>query len=111
MTPLQALEMLAQFIIEKDDNTDFSASVIEAHNEIKKALTPPTADEVCEAIEEEIDKEVFYDKEHQKFYSWYGDDECIYCRLAWEGAKEYVIESCFSPKVIIIIGRFYEAQL
>ena len=48
MTPLQALEMLAQFIIEKDDDTDFSASVIEAHNEIKKALTPPTADEVCE---------------------------------------------------------------
>ncbi len=104
MTPLQALEMLAQFIIEKDDNTDFSASVIEAHNEIKKALTPPTADEVVNAIQDEIEWETEF--RDNGFY--FKDTADYIAKLDDEGRLLYGLHP--TPKTSSLISRFYEAQ-
>jgi len=104
MTPLQALEMLAQFIIEKDDNTDFSASVIEAHNEIKKALTPPTADEVCEEIENVLGEKIIYNC--GSFYNTRETAEV--CAIGNLGSVYF--STHLPPHIITLIGRFYEGQ-
>lgn len=104
MTPLQALEMLAQFIIEKDDDTDFSASVIEAHNEIKKALTPPTADEVCEALSDYLGETVVYSC--GSFYNARETAEA--CAIGNLGLVYF--STHLPPRLITLIGRFYEAQ-
>ena len=82
-------------------------------NIIKKALTPPTADEVCMALSEWLITKVVYKHKTKTFYlkqstfnvelvSYYYDKD----------RKDYVIHFEFAeplpPHLITLIGRFYE---
>jgi hypothetical protein len=102
---LEALKGLAQFIIENDDNTDCSASAIEWHNIIKKALTPPTAEEVCEALEKYVEYgEVKYD--HNEFFIY--QDKKRYSISNYAYKNQYQVYAYLPPHLITLIGRFYE---
>jgi len=73
-------------------------------NIIKKALTPPTAEEVCEALKSyfghHVDK-IFYDNESKSFR-----DEIN------PNLVEYLFDITYlkdiPPSLITLIGRFYE---
>lgn len=82
----------------------------EIFNTIKQALTPPTANEVCEALSEYYkDYEVTYLKEEKTFvrtnYAYTFD-------IVWEDAGEICFKknTTLPPRLITLIGKFYESE-
>ncbi len=108
---LEALEILKANAILFDDGTDFGASMLEAICDIEKALTPPTADEVCEALSEFYGKKVIYVADVKKF-AYEGVDGWQEICYFGKNFKGDVIRFSFRlpPHLITLIGRFYEAQ-
>ena len=76
---------------QKKHNIEFHTDELEY---IKKALTPPTADEVCKALSEYLKRNVYYEDGMFKVHSdVYG---------------EIVDLNTLPPHLITLIGRFYE---
>ena len=98
MTPLQALEIvkgLGQRYTEND--TEYQEAAIL----LTSLVTPPTADEVCEAILNDIDFGCYF--KDGVFY-FFDDSEMI--KLNDKGGLQF---NCYpKPRTISLIARFYE---
>lgn len=83
---------------------------------VAKALTPPTADEVCEALSkcEDLDKHSFitYMPENKSFtlFKQFRDDDCYEADLVRYEKGTIYIAKHYPPHLITLIGRFYKAQ-
>jgi len=99
-----------------EDCSKLDLDYVSKHNlmddlrEIKKALTPPTADEVCEVLSKKVKRPVkfdgdnFYYIEQRQYY-----DECDEIICGWSySPKELSFETDLPPRLITLIGRFYE---
>ena len=106
---LEALRVLKANAILFDDGTDFGASMLEAISELDKSLTPPTADEVCEALSEFYGKKVIYVADVKKF-AYEGVDGWQEICYFGKNFKGDVIRFSFRlpPHLITLIGWFYE---
>ena len=102
---LEALRVLKANAILFDDGTDFGASMLEAISELDKYLTPPTADEVCEALSEYLKEPIKYVRT-----SFVNERETAeVCGLF--GLDNYDLvdfNTPLPPRLITLIGRFYE---
>ena len=71
-----------------------------------QALTPPTADEVCEALSEEFGHTYYYDEELRDFWcEEFGSDDHM---ITWYLSNEPLNELVDYPHLMTLIGRFYE---
>lgn len=79
---------------------------------IRKALTPPTSDEVCEALSAYYDDKVSYSNERYNHMFYFEGSKLGIIRLI--DSKIYFIQSDYHktnilpPHLITLIGRFYE---
>lgn len=91
---LEEVNNLIDYYVEESTTYDSWQVIIEA-------LTPPTADEVCKALSEFIDREVTYDDAKKDFV-----DECR------NSVEHFLFDSYhlknIPPHLITMIGRFYE---
>lgn len=121
MTPLQALEAITA-LNEPVDESIYN----EAINVLRQALTPPTADEVCEAIKKYLDEYDEYYKDYKVRYSVsddglsksfeafimeeYGEYSETICGV-FRGASDCNFGIPITNiKLVVFIVRFYEAQ-
>jgi hypothetical protein len=77
-------------------------------NDLKNYLTPPTADEVCEAIQKELDYgtvEYFGGNREFMFFNHGEKQNITDCY-----GDIYKITGFYKSSTITLIGRFYEAQ-
>lgn len=81
---------------------------LECEEEIKKALTPPTEEEVCEALTDWGIKMGDWERVWYKDGIFYADEWTL-CYINKDGALEINCEDLL-PKDHILLGRFYEAQ-
>ena len=90
-------------IVHGDWSEDVSIKIIE------QVLTPPTTDEVCEALSEFYGKKVIYVADVKKF-AYEGVDGWQEICYFGKNFKGDVIRFSFSlpPRLITLIGRFYE---
>ena len=99
---LEALEVIKEW----SGVRDIDISDLEHYKYLEKALTPPTADEVCEALSEYYGKEVIYEKQFKEFRKGFRvvayPRENIY--------NEYDLLG-IPPHLITLIGRFYEGEI
>ena len=87
---------------------------------IRKALTPPTADEVCKALEEEYGKKFYYSKGEKIFYTWSEGGKTAFTggngQAVGGDVHNMITLGMFklgekvrtNPHLITLIGRFYE---
>lgn len=68
-----------------------------------KALTPPTADEVCETLKEYLKRDCYYDEKRKYF----GDEDLIIICLMPE--DKLYIAYMLPSHIITMIGKFYES--
>ncbi len=73
---------------------------------ITKALTPPTADEVCKALSEQLKEKVSYGV--KEFYYKIENTECVMFVIETYGDGLWSINSYLPPHLITLIGRFYQ---
>ena len=78
---------------------------MEALHHIKEALVTPTADEVCEALEEETGKRVKYKEDNQAFIEF---DSQKYILLPSDVG--ITVHYRLHAKTLIMIGSFYEGN-
>lgn len=77
---------------------------------MQKALTPPTADEVCEAFSEHDDfDEVYYDDSTKGFYS--NDIAICYLGINHNKTPIIIFEYDLPPHITTLISRFYEGEV
>ena len=69
---------------------------------ILQVLTPPTEEEVCEALEKHTTFLTAYNKHEKEFFD---DNGCI-CYLI--NGRTYFNDIALPPHLITLIGRFYE---
>lgn len=98
MTPLQALEIVKGL---GQRYTELDNEYIEACDVLEKSLTPPTSDEVCEAIKEDTGFEIEY-----KYKTFANVNGVVY--TTYDGKIRTNLS--LTPKTFTLIGRFYEAQ-
>lgn len=77
-------------------------------NKIEKALTPPTADEVCEALSEYFDRNVYYESgrflyRKEEFYN-----QPFIIAYKYKSGLVELTKNVLPPHLITLIGRFYE---
>lgn len=104
-------------------SVDTSNTIEEAHDDvfpiIRKALTPPTSDEVCEALNKwyvDITDDLLiatindftYDKDKKRFYKRMLNQpyQMTMCRLDTNDCVQ--LREPLPPRLITLIGRFYE---
>ena len=101
-----------------EDCSKLDLDYVSKHNlmddlrEIKKALTPPTADEVCEALSEYLQRKVNIYSDNTFYYTeqrQIGECDEIICGYGWENEHHTIaFEIDLPPNLITLIGRFYE---
>lgn len=92
--------------LNKYGNYRVAVDNLEEYNIINKALTPPTEQEVCEALSEYYGKEVIVDKRYK--------DTVFVVRQGSIVAKTDTHElylTWLPPRLITMIGRFYEGKV
>lgn len=77
--------------------------VIDEHESLKK---PPTADELCKALSEQLKLKVSYSA--KQFYYKIENTECIMFVTETYGDGLWSINEYIPPHLITMIGRFYE---
>jgi len=78
-----------------------------ALNAIEQALTPPTVDEVCDALSEYGKKTGDWEKVWFKDNTFYADEWTL-CYMNKNGGLE--LSSDIDAKSHILLGRFYESE-
>lgn len=94
----QALSCVIEELINQGVKTKLNKEL----NILIQALTPPTEEEVCEALSEWTNETVIYDKERKDFYYWFQENEKVYI-------ADFKLNE-LSNKCITLIGRFYEKE-
>jgi len=82
---------------------------MEALYHIEKALTPPTAEEVCKALSEFVGREVSYTNK-QFHYIIKNTQVLIYVTETYNN-KTFSLGVYLPPHLITLIGRFYEGEI
>lgn len=77
--------------------------------DVWKDSTPPTEQEVCEALSEYFKKDVKFSKETKEFYYWEDEYMTVFITETY-GDGRYNLGVYLPPHLITLIGRFYEAQ-
>ena len=115
MTPKEAFKeykQVAQWLVDGEfDNYSpyikLGKDLLEIAPIIEQALTPPTVEEVCEALRVELKWLIIYDEKKKSFChidtANLREIQAIYMR----DNKLYVSQP-LSPSTITLIGRFYE---
>ena len=113
------LEALYYLLTEAITNGDGTNKVDNEHvrvcyDMLTKAITPPTADEVCKALSEYLSRGVKKDKDNNFYYSeqkqYYGECDEIICGYGWEHEHHTIaFEFDLPPHLITLIGRFYQS--
>lgn len=100
---LEALDQIKDTFIKNEYGESRGSSYdygIGLYEEIKKYLTPPTADEVCKALSEYLGYNVIYGTH----YTFVGENE-----ICWFEHGRVVFNMYdLPPHLITLIGRFYE---
>ena len=107
---LEALEAVRK---EFQSRLDFPVNLTPEYRLLKKALTPPTVEEVCAALSEYLEREVKISKEKSFYYSQIshcGEVDEIICGYGWEDTHYTIgFEIDLPPHIITMIGKFYES--
>ena len=100
----KALALLVEKAIygNKENNR---GSIFEAEKTIKQALTPPTAEEVCEAI---LDSDNGITKVEYRFNNVYGKMDFLIYEGSWNSWVSDWGMLSLPPRIVKLIGRFYE---
>lgn len=115
MTTLEALEIVLHTSLwdcYNDEPHEWTKKETEAYELLKKALTPPTSDEVCEALSEHYRQPISYTNNGYKngfhtenqFIIVYRDGKIIFTN------REYFAHD-YQPSTATLIGRFYENEV
>lgn len=101
-TTTEAMEALNTLYIRANRGSTFkqAAENVELENEIRQALTPPTVDEVCDALSEYMEEEVIYKEKRFSANAW------VICGINKKGLI-YINEELL-PKLGKMIFEFYE---
>ena len=75
----------------------------------KKALTPPTEEEVCKALSEYFEKTVYFFENRGFFVQRYKEKQSYrdYSLSVYSNGKLRIFHP-FPPHLVTLIGRFYE---
>lgn len=87
------------------DQIGFTDKRLESLTELVERATPPTAEEVCQALSEYYKCEVFYNKIEKEFEIYDLKNQKTWgkqCR------RLYIDDLYNKPHLITMIGRFYE---
>ena len=94
------------------DETPTGQELNEAYQRLLSILTPPTYDEVCEALSEYLQREVKMYSDNTFYYTeqrQIGECDEIICGYGWENEHHTIaFEFDLPPHLITLIGRFYE---
>lgn len=83
----------------------------EALNELEELKRVPTAKEVCEAIQEHLTlKKIVYNEKNNSFGWEYGDPLIYLPLIELEEDRVTHYLPFTTPKILILIGKFYEGQ-
>ena len=101
----------AHKVYTNEDGVQMCEMEFSKYLEMEKALTPPTADEVCEALKERFGKTVKMDAQKNFYYSFvsqhYGEVDEIICGYSWDdGCISF--EKDLPPHLTKIVSSFYE---
>ena len=80
----------------------------EALSYIEQALTPPTQEEVCEALSEYIKRTIEYYAPAKQFVIRCSNGYHEIVRLHGNNEMSFDVTYCLPPRLITLIGRFYE---
>jgi hypothetical protein len=97
-----AIEQIEELNIVNEDMEAYNIKRDEWWLIIKQSLTPPTEQEVCEALGEHFGKEVTYSKKTSGFYL--GKKRIT----SYFPHNKYLIRCYLPPHLITLIGQFYE---
>ena len=110
MTPKEALEAIRK---ELQDRLEFPINltpeyrlVSNALNELEELKKPPTVDEVCKALGEQLKQDINYGA--KQFYYTIENTKCIMFVTETYGDGLWSINEYLPPHLITLIGRFYE---
>ena len=109
---LRALEALGNYEIAYDETNDYTwtLSDTEDFDIIKKALTPPTKEEVCDLLGKRLGLKVIF--ENKRFYIDYGKTRKLIIDYFNSNGKHcsvnILMRESLTPKILIAISRFYE---
>ena len=105
MTPKEALKLILEYV--NLDEYDYETKGIRnAETLLRKALTPPTVDELCKALSEQLKQKVSYGA--KQFYYTIENTECVMFVTETYGDGLWSINEYLPPHLITLIGRFYE---
>ena len=116
MTALQALEELYGYSSDEwNEGTPRRKSLDKAHEVLRKALTPPTSEEVCKALSEHDEIDVKHERGENLDVFYYGiikhdmnHKEYIQKRIICIGDNSEInLNASLPPHLIELIGRFY----
>ena len=119
---LEALEQIKashfQAHIESENIGDFDIWFEEYYNLLRKALTPPTADDICEELEEYFYRCVGkacpclkYEKDTKKFVYIDGLTEDVYELVTLEKHGYIHFGTSLPPHLVEMIGKFYKGKM
>ena len=110
MTPKEALEAIRK---ELQDRLEFPINltpeyrlVSNALNELEELKKPPTVDEVCKALGEQLKQDINYGA--KQFYYTIENTKCIMFVTETYGDGLWSINEYLPTHLITLIGRFYE---
>ena len=107
MTPIKSFTRLVNKILGKESTYSQQDMIV-----VEQALTPPTADEVCKALSECLQREVKMYSDNTFYYTeqrQIGECDEIICGYGWENEHHTIaFEFDLPPHLITLIGRFYE---
>ena len=95
------------------ENIRLDIPIWELFDDIKQALTPPTADEVCKALSEwtthkiTFETNVFWFNHHNTILGWQ-KEPITQDFMNYDGKMIYKIIRALPPHLITMISRFYE---
>ena len=94
--------------IDSGNYGDFEVWFEDYYKIIKKALTPPTEQEVCKALNEWLPRNWRYDREMNEFYyEVQAEDKTVLSIFLGVHATNLLEER---PKALLMLGRFYEEE-
>ena len=79
--------------------------LVEAERMVRKALTSPTSEEVCEVLEKVYNHQVSY-REDIKSFGFYDENEWYYITYSYK--ETFGISDAQTASNLLLIARFYE---
>lgn len=115
VTPLEHLEALKDIVVAKQNEEDIRLEQTIQYDIIQRELyeynklkTPPTEQEVCEALEKYLNEPVWVDKfDHIRLTTQWAANK-IYLKDSFIGVNLHVV---LPPRLITMIGKFYEGKV